>query len=133
MRTGRPDPELGAGGARAGNRRRRARGPPGAGPAIRVRALDRLDGPDRIAAGAGRARHDVQTVVHAVDKIDVGPAGRPYMPVPRRSAEAGVGSAIVRAEVGLELDDPADPPPVRSSRTRRLPSRARVRPRASAG
>ena len=64
----------------------------------------------RIEHGGGRAGrfgHDVQAVVHPVDKVHVGMPGRPeHDPVAGGLAEAGVRRPIVAADVGLDLDDP---------------------------
>ena len=77
--------------------------------------VERLDGADEHGGGhAGRFGHHVEAVVHPVDKVHVGMAGRPeHDPVAGGLAEPGVRRAIVRPEVGLDLDDPADPPPGR--------------------
>ena len=87
------------------------------------------------AAGvAGGLGDDVQTVVHAVDKVHVGPARRPVHDlVPGGPPEPGVRRPVVLADVRLELDDPAATGrlPSGSSRIRRQP-RSAGRPRASA-
>jgi hypothetical protein len=75
----------------------------------RVFALERLDGADedrgRPADGLG---HDVQAVVHPVDKVHVGDPRRPvHDRVPGGPAEAGVRRTVVFADVRLDLDDPA--------------------------
>ena len=61
------------------------------------------------AASPSGAADDVQAVVHAVDEVDVGAAGRP-----EHDARAGgpprarVAGAILRTAVGLRLDDATD-------------------------
>ena len=63
-------------------------------------------------AGRPASVDDVETVVHAVDKVHVGQAGaaRTSGRVARRQAEAGVRRPVLRSEVRLDLDDPADAP-----------------------
>ena len=60
---------------------------------------------------AFRLRHDVQAVVHPVDKVHVGDARRPvHDRVASGPPEPGVGCPVLLADVGLELHDPAYPP-----------------------
>ena len=103
--------------------------------ADRVDPLERLDGADQDRVRrADRAGHDVETVVHAVHKIDVGPARLAvHRPAPGGLAEAGVGRPVVRPEIGLDLDDPPDPPADRARRARGASRAAPARPRALAG
>ena len=90
-----------------------------AGGPEQVDALQRLDGTDQHGVGdARRLGDDVEAVVHAVHKINVGPAGLAvHRPAAGRLAEAGVRGAIGRAQVRLDLDDPANPsgPPAASA------------------
>ena len=87
--TGRPDLE--------------ARRPP------RAHARERLDGADeQCGRPTGRFGDDVQAVVHPVDKVHVGDAGRPvHHRVAGGPPEAGVRRPVLLADVRLELDDPA--------------------------
>ena len=75
-------------------------------------ALDRLDGANQQRGGAAVGLRDhVQAVVHPVDKVHVGQAGRPeHDRVARGPSESRVGREVVRADVRLDLDDPPDPP-----------------------
>ena len=86
--------------------------PPGGcpGSAHRIQSLEGLDGADEQRGREGDGPgHDVETVVHAVDKVHVGDARRPeHDLVPGRGPHPGMRRAIVRAHVGLDLDDPAD-------------------------
>ena len=80
------------------------------GPALthQVQALQRFDGAheDRGRA-AGRFGDDVEAVVHPVDKVHVGMAGRPeHRPVAGGRPEARVRCPVVDADVCLDLDDP---------------------------
>ncbi len=72
---------------------------------------DRLNGADEDRCGASLGfRHHVQAVMDSVDKVHVGVARRPeHDPVPGGFAEAGMRGAIVLPDVGLDLDDSADP------------------------
>ena len=73
-------------------------------------ALERLDGAHEHGGGrAVRFGHHVEAVVHPVDKVHVGPAGRPeHDRVPGGPAEAGMRGTVVAADVGLDFDDPPD-------------------------
>lgn len=66
-----------------------------------------FDCADEHAAGAiFRFGYDVQAVVHAVDQVDVGMAGRPENHFRARSdAAEGVGGGVGKAQIGLRLDD----------------------------
>ena len=71
--------------------------------------LDRAD-EDRRRPSLGLG-HDVQAVVHPVDKVHVGPARGPvHDGVARGPPEARVRRAIVLADVRLDLDDPSRSP-----------------------
>ena len=49
--------------------------------------------------------------MHPVDKVHVGVAGGPeHDPIAGRLAEAGMRGQVLRADVGLDLDDPPDAP-----------------------
>jgi hypothetical protein len=87
-------------------------GPARPGGPHEVDALERLDRPDKERRGrSGRFGDDVQTVVHAVDKVHVGPARRPVHDlVASGPSEPRMRRSIVLADVRLELDDPAGPP-----------------------
>ena len=76
-----------------------------------VQALQRLD---RAHEDRGRAARrlgdDVEAVVHPVDKVHVGMAGRPeHRPVAGGRPEARVRCPVVDADVCLDLDDPPGP------------------------
>jgi hypothetical protein len=89
--------------------------PARARPALEHR-LDALGGLDRAdqhrRAEAGLAADHVQHEVHAVGEIHVGvSAPEPHRLVARRAPPAeGVAGAVDRAEVRLDLDDPAGEP-----------------------
>ena len=69
--------------------------------------FDGLEGADEHAAGlAGRLAGEVKAVVHAVDEIDVGEAGRTEEDgVAGGFADEGVGGWVVEAEVGFDFRD----------------------------
>ena len=73
----------------------------------------------RTSSAAGPARglgHDVEAVVHPVDKVHVGDARRPgHDPVAVGRAEPRVRRAVVLADVRLDLDDPPDAAAARGS------------------
>jgi len=71
--------------------------------------FDGLEGADEHAAGlAGWLAGEVQAVVHAVDEIDVGEAGRTEEDgVAGGFADEGVGGWVVEAEVGFDFRDAA--------------------------
>ena len=70
----------------------------------------RFDGSDQHRRRAsGGLRDNVQTVVHAVDKVHVRDSRRPeHDLIPPGPAESGVGGEVVLADVGLYLDDSSD-------------------------
>ena len=73
-----------------------------------------LEGFDRADEQGGRAPvragHDVQAVIHPVDKVHVGDARRPeHDRVPLRPARTGMRRPVVGARIGLQLHDPPDP------------------------
>src|SRR5438552_11023131 len=79
-------------------------------PAHERLAFERLERAHQHRLGhLGRLAHDVHAVVHAVDEVDVGVAGRaphhlvPWRAVPARAVRGAVGGATV----GLDLDDAA--------------------------
>src|ERR1035437_7041296 len=82
-------------------------------------ALQRLDSTDQHGVGDARwLGDDIEAVVHAIHKIDVGAASLAvHRPAPGRFAEAGVRGPIGRAPVRLDLHDPATPsgPPAPSA------------------
>ncbi len=82
-----------------------------AGSPHRGKPVQGLDGADEQRRWTGlRLRHDVQAVVHAVDKVHVGDPGRAeHDGVACGGAHAGVRCAVLDADVGLDLHDPADP------------------------
>lgn len=50
---------------------------------------------------------EVQTLIHSINQVDIGMAGRPEKdPVARGRATSGVRRAIVHAQVSFGLDDP---------------------------
>jgi len=55
--------------------------------------------------------HEVQAVVHAIREVDVGVARRSehHLRARRAPAAGGMGSQVVRPQVGLDLDQPAPP------------------------
>ena len=58
------------------------------------------------AGGAVGLGDEVETFVHAVDEVDVGPAGRAVDDLcAGGDAAGGVGGFVVRAEVGFDFDD----------------------------
>ncbi len=83
------------------------------GRAHHVDAGERLDGADQHGGrGAGHAGHHVEAVIHPVDKVHVGDARRPaHDRVAAGRAEARVRGQVLRAAVGLDLDDAPDPSP----------------------
>ena len=77
-----------------------------------VHAIGQLDGPNE---HGGRAADwlgdDVQTGMHAVDKVQVGAAGLAvHHGVAGGPPETGVRGAVVLADVRLDLDDPTGDP-----------------------
>jgi hypothetical protein len=74
-----------------------------------IEAREWLHGPDQDRGrGTLRSAHDVETVVHPVDKVHVGDAGRPgHDPVAPRAVEPRVRGQVVGATVCLDLDDPS--------------------------
>ena len=73
-----------------------------------VKAIQRFNRPheDRGRA-AGRLGDDVEAVVHPVDKVHVGVAGRPeHRPVAGGRPKACVRCPVVDADICLDLDDP---------------------------
>jgi hypothetical protein len=75
-----------------------------------IDSLEWLDGADQQRGRRSLGFRDhVQTVVHPVDKVHVGMAGRPeHDPVALGLAKARMRGQIVLADVRLELDDPTD-------------------------
>src|SRR5947209_8681668 len=72
-------------------------------------AVDWIESPDEDSAWfAGKMRGDVETVVHAIDEIDVGAAGwAEEDSVVWSESTGGVRGGIGEAEVGLDLGDAA--------------------------
>ena len=115
-------PAIPAARSRRVGERRRSRPRRVAGGPHRVQARERLDGADEQRGGPpGRLGDDVQTVVHAVDKVHVGPCpgartsprsgrsgrtgrGRPGRP--RRCTPRARRSAPTRRPVGVVADEP---------------------------
>jgi len=75
----------------------------------RVQALQRLYRANEHCAGiTGEAGHDVQAVVHPVDKVHVGePCGSEHERRSRRAPGTCVRRTIIRPAVGLDFHDPA--------------------------
>jgi hypothetical protein len=74
-----------------------------------IEAREWLHGPDQDRGrGTLLPAHDVQTVIHPVDKVHVGDAGRPgHDPVATGAAEPRMRRQVVWTTVGLDLDDPS--------------------------
>jgi len=70
-------------------------------------AVDWVEGSDEDSAGfAGKMRGDVETVVHAVDEVDIDVSGwaEEYC-VPGSEAASCVGCRVDEAEVGFDFGD----------------------------
>ena len=98
-------------GLRAGGRASALQRPSHPRVAHRGGPFERLNGANQHCRGHPIGLRDhVQTLVHAVDKVHVGPARRPeHDRVAGRPTEARVRRAVLGADVGLHLDDAADP------------------------
>ena len=81
----------------------------GASPAHFIDASHRFQRTNEYASGlALRLSHEVQALVHSVNEVDVGVAGRAEKHLrPIGNAAPGVGRAVVHAEVGFGLYNPA--------------------------
>ena len=81
-----------------------------AGSAHQIHSLERLDGPHEHGRRPTlRFRDKVQAVVHTVDKVHVGIAGRTeHDGISFRPAESSMGGQIVGTDVGLDFNDPAN-------------------------
>ena len=71
---------------------------------------DGFEGADEDAAGfAVRLAGDIEAVIHAIDEVNVGMAGRAEEDsIAGGFSGEGVGGRVVGAEVGFDFDDAAD-------------------------
>ena len=104
--------------------------------AHRREPVDRLERAQEHCAGTGAvfASHDIEAVVHAVDKVDVGVADRAvHRCRSTRQAGAGMAGLVGRPAVGLGLDDATDRQAAVNLDERPVCRADRGRPRRSAG